>query len=993
MIGLWLPLALGAVLSSYGQTVIQGHIWDGEQNAPIVGAEVVVKDVSPPLGAISGEEGKFQISVPQDRGTLTVSYPGYRTAQIDYRGASNLEVFLTPSQVTLDDVVVVGYGTQSKERVTSAISSVGEEAFERMPEVNFQTSLGGRIPGLVVTPANGQPGGALSLRVRGPSSISGDNQPLIVVDGMIMNNPSRFQAGGTDRSNPLVNINPNDIASVEVLKDAAASSIYGSQGANGVILVTTKRGNFMSKPRVNLDYRIGFSEPTRFYDLLDGEEYAQLWNQAALAVDPDATNLFTLGQQPSTDWIDVITRRGLLQSINVSVTGGDENTQYYLSGSYTEEQSYYREKGLTRYSFRTNLDQQVSDKVRVGLSIAPARTDNLRTPEWRSDAPLAALLAVPNTEAFDQEGNPAIIPNELGQPIDSIPTPLINLIDNEYRLTINQVLMNTYLSIQPIQALTFKTELSFDINQSTDFTYNPANTSIGRESNGNGASLNQEVINYNWTNLLQYQPNLRGGHDWDLTLGTNLIEQRFTSTYLRGNNFSSPDLRYLASASNPVEVSGSATSSTFTGYFLRTNYAYQGKYLATLSARVDGSSRFGANHRYGFFPAASMGWIISEEDFMQDAPFDFLKLRTSLGVSGNAAVDDFAAYSRVSPNFSYGGMPASLITQFDNDNLRWEKNQQWDAGLEFALWNRRLSGSLGYYVKDTRDLLLAVQIPQTSGRGYLLQNVGAMRNQGFEFDLTALLLNGPVSWEVSVNGATLQNEMLALLDQDGDGEDDDIIDWIYRYRVGEPAGSFFLKEYAGVNPENGDALYFDQEGNRVRFASDQDRRVVGQSLPSFTGGFTQLLAWRNFEFSAAFQFVMGHHIYRQEGYWLESNFGRGADNQTRSQLNAWRPDNTDTDVPEARLFQNNGGEHSTRYLDRGDYLRMRNLQVSYRFQIPGWSTQVRVYTSFQNLLTFTAFTGMDPEVKGGDPGFILGGISAFNSPQPRRYVAGLTLDF
>lgn len=306
-----LLLVLTIIFSSSGlsQEVLSGQVWDGESNTPLVGASVDVSGLGTPSSVITGDSGKFTISIPDLQRSLVVSYRGYEQIEMDLNGRHQVNIFLIPQETTLDEVVVLGYGTQSRRRVTSSISSIGEEVFERIPETNFQTSMGGRIPGLMVTQSNGQPGSSVSMRVRGPSSVSGDNQPLIVVDGMII-------------SGQLTNLNPNDIASVEVLKDAAATSIYGSQGANGVILVTTRRGNFQENPTVNIDYYAGYSEPTRFYDLLDGEEYAQLWNQAADAVGASPDSYFTLGQQPNANWLDLITRKGLVQSVNVSVRGG-----------------------------------------------------------------------------------------------------------------------------------------------------------------------------------------------------------------------------------------------------------------------------------------------------------------------------------------------------------------------------------------------------------------------------------------------------------------------------------------------------------------------------------------------------------------------------------------------------------------------------------------------------------------------------------------------
>lgn len=974
------------------QHLVKGRIIGSDGDIPLVGAKILVDGTS--TGTLSDDYGNFTLAIKQTSDKLVVSYIGYLSQTFQITSDTSLIIRLELDELKLGEVIVIGYGTQAKERVTSSISSVDQEIYEGIPEVNFQAALGAQVPGLNITQANGLPGSGVAIRIRGPSSVNADNQPLIVIDGMITNGVNGFQLGGGGYVNPLMGINPNDIESVQILKDAAASSIYGSQGANGIIIVTTKKGRFNSRAKVNIGYFAGFSEPTNYYDLLNGREFAELWNRAA-SVSPvlnPPTFRFDLDNQPSTDWLDLITRKGFLQSTNISVSGGSQNTQYFISASFDEEDYYYIEKGFKRFSLRANLDQIINSQLKLGFSIAPSRTQNQRVWETSPDAPLNAFAWAPNVEAFDENGKPIPAMNDF---IKSNSSPLLDLLENDDQLTNTQTFINTNLSYSPLDNLTFKTDLGIEFSQSQEFLKQSNRTTSGSLFNGIGYAASEQQFSYNWTNTLQYKIDLPRANELDITLGSNLIENKLSYLFTSGNNFASNSLPYLISAANPFISESNRRGSSFIGYFIRSNYASKDKYLLTLSARVDGSSRFGKKNRYGFFPAVSGGWIVSEENFLLGSFIDFLKIRASLGVAGNAGIFDFAALSAVAPSFSYSGQPASRILQLANEELGWEKNQQWDLGIEFSIFGDRLSGVLNYYQKDSKGLLLEVPIPATNGFRDIQENIGSMRNQGFEFELSANIIQGDFNWNLSINGATLKNEVLKLSDLDSDGVDNDIIFGTQIYRIGESAASWYLPRYAGVNADNGDALFFDSNGNQVVNTTSTDRVIVGNSLPKFTGGFENSISFKALELSALFQFALGHFIYRNEGRWIEDNFSSGINNQIRNQLNAWTPSNRTTDVPELRLDARNGDQNSTRFLDPGDYLRLKNIQLSY--SQPGSETNKhirswRFYASAQNLLTFTKFTGVDPELIGASSPAAAGlGRSFFSSPQARKLILGINV--
>jgi TonB-dependent starch-binding outer membrane protein SusC len=440
-------------------------------------------------------------------------------------------------------------------------------------------------------------------------------------------------------------------------------------------------------------------------------------------------------------------------------------------------------------------------------------------------------------------------------------------------------------------------------------------------------------------------------------------------------------------------VATQRSEAAFAGYLARLNYSFQNKYLLTLAARYDGSSRFGVENRYGFFPALSAGWIVSEEKFFTLPGIDFLKIRSSLGLTGNAGIGDFAARGLVDFSSEYSGEPGFVIQAIENEVLGWEKNLQWDAGLEFSLWKGRVSGSIEYFIKNTKDLLMEKPVPATNGISVLTSNVGQVRNQGLEFDLYLDILKGDFNWRLDLNGATLKNEVLQLADQDGDGEDDDIIQYgRMLFRPGESIGSFFMVEYAGVDPNTGDALFYDLDGNTVvNDAPDSNRKITGNSIPVFTGGFASSFEYKNFDLSAFFQFKTGHKIYMEDKN-QEWNMTWG-DNENRSQLNHWAPTNENTDVPQPRLYQVNGTQHSTRYLADGSFLRLQNLTFGYTFKNTGAkSASLRVFAAAQNLLTFTKFRGLDPDSEFRSPESAALGTVRYNLPTARTYTFGFNAE-
>lgn len=976
------------------QRTIKGVVTD-EEGAALTGA--LVKVIGATAWATTDQNGQFSCQttdIPSIQ--LLVSYLGYKNKTVQVGSESSISIALDPDPKELSEVVILGFGTQTRKRVTSSIGSVGEEEFKVLPAPNFEAVLQGKVPGVVFTQTTGALASTVAIRVRGVSSVNASNQPLIVVDGLIVQGLWGNPLGNTT-TNPLINLNPNDIESVEVLKDGAASAIFGSRGGNGVILITTKRGKLNTSPIVRLHYHAGYAEPSDRYDLMNGQEYATYWNQSVrnIGLDEKSGLIYDVEKQPSTDWLDLITRKAFFQEIGAAVSGGSSATKYYFSGTFRQQDDYYITKGLKRYSFRANIDQLISSKVTAGLSLNPSQTVHDRIFEGLSQhAPNAIAASMPPTMTpYDENGRirRGILTDDINY--TAIPgSPLVNLLETNDQLTTTQLLLNAYAEYAPFTQLIFRTELGSELTQTEELNKVSSGTQLGYP-NGRGYAINQQLSSYNWTLLGIYTFSKPAGHTIDLTAGMNLIKGSVTGTSITKSNFPDDRLLYLKAAATIDAAGGSKTDYSFLGYFARMNYAFQSKYLLTLSARYDGSSRFGAKNRFGFFPALSAGWVLSEEPFFKNLPVNYLKIRGSMGVSGNAEISNFSGQSLLSFGV-YADNPGSILSTLENDQLKWEKTHQINWGLDFGIWNNRISGSVEYFIKDTRDLLLNVPLPGTTGITLTLQNAGAVRNQGVEFLLNADIFNRGLKWTFSINGATLNNKILKLVDQNRDGLEEDIITGIYILRKGEPLNAFFLTPYAGVDPKNGDALFLDKEGNKVPINPPASGRVVaGTGIPKFTAGITNQFEWKGFDLSFLLYFSAGNKLYRSDGTWLES-MTTGISNQLRSQLAAWTLENPNTNIPQARLGKANGGQSSTRFLDDADFMRLRNVQLGYSFsQLGKRNGALRVYVTGQNLWMITDFEGLEPEASFGNPNSLFSGGVAYPSPQPRSLLLGINYEF
>jgi len=1016
---LLLGMAFVFSASANAQTVT-GVVTDAETDEPLTGVTVVVQGTT--VGASTDIDGRYEIEVPEDRNTLEFSFVGYETITEDIDGRTEINVVMGEDLQLLDDVVVTGYGTLSRREVTSSIGQVSADQLGDVSLTTADQALQGRVSGVQFTTNTGALGSSSTIRIRGASSITASTAPLFVIDGIPITNPTTGGSssvgaglGAETGLNPLVNLNPNDIESYEVLKDAAASAIYGSRGSNGVILITTKQGR-EDTPQINIRSSAGIVQETNRYDMMNGQQFTDIWNAAGVnfmanegldeifEVTPEeawftpdlnaavfGTN-FALDEDPdniaSADWMDAVTQTGYMQETSASISGGTENTRYYVSGSYNWEEGYIRNNELNRYTARLRLDHNLSDRVQVGLNLNPSRSDNFRV--YSSNAVAApytfGALYYPNVPIRNEDGtlNYSVAPNAnvafAGQPVGNVEG-----VDVESNIT--QLIGAAYAQVNLTENTVFNTDFSFDLFQLQEQIRQGENTTDG-SPNGQGISTNDQYRNYNWNNTVEYA-NTFGDHNVNALAGISIQETQNVTFSATGRAFPSDQLRNIDSAADITGATGSGTSFSFAGYLSRINYSFRDRYQLTLTGRVDGSSRFSDENRYGFFPAVSAGWVISDEPFYGDGrTFDFLKLRGSVGQTGNAEIGNFPSRGLVGYGTDYDGVPGGRVTQLDNPDLRWEKTTQFDGAVEFGVFDSRLRGSIGYYLKDTDDLLLDVPISRVNGFTTLTDNIGSVRNHGLEVELTADIFQGDFSWTTSFNISTLTNEIRTLVD----GEDQ--VFGQNLLREGEPLGQFFLVRYDGVNPENGNAQWLTADGEVTENYSTDNRVTVGSPFPDFFGGFTNNFAFRNFDATVFFQYSYGNDIYRADGGFTDSNLN-SLFNQSTRQTDYWTPDNVNAANPRPILLTDNGAQASTRYLEDASYLRLKQLSVGYTLPagVTGPNTNVRFFAQGMNLLTFTSsdFNGSDPEAASG--GNIQSTDVFFQLPQARTMMVGVDLTF
>lgn len=942
-------------------------------------------------GTTTDLDGKFQINMKE--GTLKFSYIGFITQQVVVTNQSVINIVLVEQVQNLNEVVVVGYGTQKKKDLTTAVAIVGEKEINERPIVSATQALQGKAAGVQVVSPSGKPGAALSVRVRGATSVLAGNEPLYVVDGV----PT------TD----IKGLNPNDISSMSVLKDASSSAIYGARAANGVVLITTKRGA-ENTPVVSLNTYFGASRLRKTIEVLSTKQYRNLIDEISPgSLDPAATGY--------TDWSKETFGTGYNQSYQLSISGGSNKSRYFVSAGYLSDQGIVQPARFDRYSVRINLDNEVKPWLKIGTSLNVLKINTKDTPDNASSGRGGVIMSALNTPPFLHVYNQADIlaatdpsgnvdytkvrfdPNPF-QP--SWENPVAYMEGPDQESIDNQLFGNMSAEAKLLTGLYLKSRFGVDINSHQwDYYLDPYRTTYGRQNNGIGRSDKFNGNTWLWENTLDYAKKI-GVHNFTGMIGSSMQKYTGNDSYIEGNDFPDDVSVTTINAANTITGSTTVNEWALASFFGRATYDYSSRYYLTVSLRRDGSSKLA--HHWGTMPSFSAGWRISSEEFMKNLTFiDDLKLRGGWGKNGNQeGIPDYARYGLVSyyrrtVTHPLSG-PSASQTTYGNPDLRWETTAQSNIGFDLTMFNSRVTLNVDAYYKKTSDVLLNVQLPNSMPITTIQTNAGEIENKGLEFNLNTINIDKTWKWSTDFNMSFNRNKVTALEYTDvyyfgriySNNSDVSIV------RVGLPLGSFFGYVADGVDPATGNLKYKDVNNNGI--FDTGDRQVIGDGQPDFTFGLTNNLTYQRFDLNLFFQGSYGNEIYNATRIDLEGMFD--SKNQSVDVLRRWTPDNTITDIPRAI----GGGKvdnvrNSTRFIEDGSYVRLKSVTLSYNAidnnQKIKAISKLTVYITGQNLLTLTKYSGFDPEVNAYGNSATELGIDYGTYPQARSLIVGLNVEF
>lgn len=997
---LFLAFFMGAWSGFAQNGTLTGKITDNLNN-PVIGASVVLLGTT--IGAASDVDGKYLISkTPSGNFTIRASCLGYKqltqTVTLANNQTSTLNFVLQPDVMNMEELVVVGYGSNRKRNITSSISNVKAKELANISVPSFEAALQGRAPGVQITSSNGLAGAPVTVRIRGTSSLSASSQPLYVVDGVPII-AGDFGAGGfADGTNSLSMINPADIESIEILKDASAAAIYGSRSANGVVLITTKSG-MEGKSEVNVSYYAGVTDVTHKLDLLNGPEYLRMAKMAWANSAKDTTNNYkafydalpfgltrNIADSTNTDWLDEMLRPGLVQEANFSMHGGNQKTTYYVGLTYRDDKGILLNNSFNRTSGHLDITHKATDRFTMGAKMILTNTQNHRVQTgWAGGLGTAQSRCLPIMPVYDTAGafyaprsgvNPIAYENNTEQVQDA--TSIMTNLFGEYKFA---------------KWLKFRTEYALTNMFQRESRW------IGKITQENDWAQDRRVNINNWytNNYFSVDKTFAEKHEFNAMLGMSAEKSYQIDNEYWAEQMADPSLHNPGSGTKKGGY-GYEGGYSFMSYFARANYAYSGKYLLSLSVRRDGSSRFGPDNRFGWFPAASVGWVISDESFLKNLPvLSFLKLRASYGMTGNASIGNYRYFGSYYATQYYGesGIGTGNIA---NPNLGWEHVSQFDAGLDWGILAGRISGGFDWYYKSTTNMLLNVNIPETSGSSSVTKNVGSMMNRGIEAFVSSNNLTGKLKWKTDINIAINHNEIIDIKGQIIAGE-------TYGNNFaqeGYPIGAWRLVEWAGIDPKTGLELFVnhikDTINNIVRdtisseYNFARDAVVTGNPYPTLFGGINNTISWKNFDFNIMFTWALGQDVYRDDAKFLEGGID-GNWNQTTKILDAWTPENPNTSVQKLTWQPDNRNYNSTRYLENSSFLRLKDLTFGYT--LPEKLTNrikvkaARIYFKGQNLWTLTEFTGWDPEVNRDASGNTTQGVTYLSPPQIKTIMIGI----
>ena len=1014
------------------QLNITGTVTD-ESGAGLPGVSILVKGTQ--SGTTTDVSGIYKLTISDDDAILVFSFVGYVTQEVAAGSQSTINITLKPDMKSLEEVVVVGYGTQKRGDITGSVASVSAKDLNGLPTPSLDAALTGKMPGVYVAQTTGTPGGGLSVRVRGTGSIGAGNEPLYVIDGFPVT------ATYSQTSNPLNSLNPNDIESIEVLKDASSTAIYGSRGSNGVVIVTTKSGK-SGKMKVDIDAYTGVQNVTKYLDMMNAKEFAQYivdsrnnaWVDAGGKItDPNSArsaiyqilpalqNPESLGE--GTNWQKEIFRQAPTHNLQLTLSGGNDKIKYMTSGGYYKQEGIVLNSGFERYSFRINLEAQASKRFKIGLNLTPAYTISNPTNSeghWSAGGiVLSALTMAPHLPVYNPDGTYTTGLN-LGNGFSSIENPVKLAKERVNKMNDLRLLGTVFGEYKILENLTYKLLLGTDLESSKRNTFSPSIVGTdGAVPPVIPSGTNENRSSYNW--LVEHTLSFNKSwnkHSFNALGGFTAQKVRSDIASISSTNFPN-DLVETLNAGIVSSASTSAEEWSLLSFLARTNYSYASKYLLTATIRRDGSSRFGENNKWGVFPSASVGWRISEETFMKNITvINELKLRASYGHTGNNFIGNYDHVGLLAKrNYTFNGSVVNGLgpNRISNQNLSWEKNKQFDVGLELGLFQNRLFLVADFYKKITSDLLLNVPTPSLTGYTTARQNIGKIENKGLELGLTTRNLDKKLKWSTDFNISFNRNKVLALGSSGEPLYGNYQVTGSHITETGKPMGNFYGYKVEGIfqtqDEINSSPAFADSKPGQFRFEdvnkdgklTSSDRTILGNPQPDFIYGITNTFSFKGFDLTALLQGVQGNEIMNL-GRRFYANYA-GTANGLKEMNNGWKSPQEPGDGKTPRVNRdlnrysssNASANISSVHIEDGSFLRIRNIALGYN--LPSMLLEkvkirtMRVYVNLQNPVTWSKYTGYNPEVsvQGASP--LEPGVDYGGYPIAKVYTVGLNIGF
>ena len=1009
----FLVLLMLSTFGLYSQTIIRGNVIDEKTKEPIIGASVALKATT--NGTLTDAHGGFSLQVTKALpATLSISLVGYKSQDIDvYDAEEPIILSLKEDFNFLDEVVVTGYTSQQRRSVSGAITSINlSDGIKETAASGFDQLLQGKAPGVQISSNTGVPGGGVIFRVRGSNSINAGVDPLYIIDGVFISNSNLISTGmgGQTQSNPLSDINPSDIENITVLKDANATAIYGSLGANGVVIITTKRGKQDTKAKISVSLSHGWANAIKKFRAITGPETAILANEAAYntgidrGLSPSDIKLpfADPSGMPTYDRNNDLFRTAALSNYEISAQGGNSNSTYYVGLGYTKQESVVKPSDFERYSGRLNYDNNLTSKLKIGTSINLSKvyrnvSSNDNNPKGVINSAIFVRSYLP---IYNEDGSYArygSFDNHLA---------LIEHLDNN--ATTWRTIGNLFLEYNLLKELKFRSSWSLDNTDLTESNYADTFISAGIATNGSATSYKATNIVYTAEQLLTYNKVFKDKHALNVLLGNtvNAVQEEYTSA--SGQGFATNDLKDISVAATK-SGSASKSESRLLSFFGKASYTFNNKYTIDGSIRADASSKFGKNKRWGYFPSVGLTWDASQESFIKNINlFDALKFRGSFGYSGNQnGIGSYAALGLWSAGSNYLETAGTAPSQLANPDLTWETTRQLDLGFDFAILKNAISFSFDYYNKYTYDLLLNVPVPYRSGFTSFLQNYGAVRNSGVELGIQSTNINKKdFKWTTDFNISWNKNKIEKLASDitlGASGRNASIL------REGYSVNSFYLYKQLYVDPETGNAVY--EDVNKDGFITSADRQIVGNALPNYTGGLTNEITYKDFSLNLFLYFQQGNKILSMHDFFLVHGGTQNNIGFIPRQLERWQKAGDITDIPRLTTYSGdptiNGGSAnnyggnvanmSSRYLSDGSFIRLKNVALSYNLpksiirslQL----SRLRATVSVTNLFTITKYKGLDPEVNAQSSSQNTYGYDWATVPQPRTIQLTLNATF